>query len=263
VYKFVLQTSKDHGAMTVMMQVISAVLVAAFIPLFGWQLPSNWLPVILLVVASIFYGLSDRINTTVRSGVEASTYGIIKQLSTVMMVVFGFVFFGEPFVLWKVIGAVLIVASNILIFWEPHQKINKYFLMGIGSALLFSIALLFDVNVSGQFNLPFYLMISFCIAAITVVATCRVSPKKIIAEYRQNKRVMLMAIVGLMSAGMMLVQLLAYQTAQMTIVAPLFATSILANVIVGYIVLEERDHLLKKIIAACLIFVGAALVGFV
>ncbi|MCL2280488.1 EamA family transporter [Candidatus Saccharibacteria bacterium] len=263
VFKFALQAAKNHAAMTVIMEIISALFLLAFIPLFNWRLPTTWLPVVLLIIASIFYGLSDRINTTVQSGVEASTYSIIKQLATVLMFISSFVFFGEPFVVWKVIGAALIIGSNIIIFWKPHQKINKYFLMGVGSTILSAVALFFDVNISGQFNLPFYLIISFVVSAITVTIVCKVSPKKIITECRQNKRIWYMVLVGLASAGLMLTNLLAYQTERVSIVAPLLATTVLANVIVGYIVLKERDHLVKKIFAACLIIIGVIILSFV
>jgi O-antigen/teichoic acid export membrane protein len=95
VFKFALQTAKDHGAMTVLMQIIGAAFLLLFIPFFGWQFPTDPLPIILMVIAAVFYGISDRINTTVRSGVEASTYSIIKQLSTVFMIVAGFLFFKD------------------------------------------------------------------------------------------------------------------------------------------------------------------------
>jgi drug/metabolite transporter (DMT)-like permease len=260
VFKFALQTAKDYAVMTILMEIISAGLVALFIPLFDWRLPTDWSPVILLVIASIFYGVSSRINTTVRSGIEASTYLIIKQLSAVFMVIFGFLFLGEALILWKILGAILIITGNIIVFWKPHQKINKYFLMGVGSSVLFAVALFFDVNVSGQFNLPFYLFAGFTISAITVALSCRVSPQKIIAEVKQNKRIRYMVIVGSSSAGMMLTQLLAYQASEVSVVAPLLATSVLANVFVGYIALKERDHLPRKILAAVLVVIGVILI---
>ena len=37
----------------------------------------------------VFYSISDRLNTTVRSGIEASTFSIIRQLSTVFMIFAG------------------------------------------------------------------------------------------------------------------------------------------------------------------------------
>jgi len=262
-FKLALQTAKDHAVITIMMELIGAVALIFFIPFFDWKLPINWLPVALLAIASIFYGLSDRINTTVRSGVEASTYSMIKQFSTVLMIIAGFTFFGEPLVFAKIIGAALIIISNVMIFWKPHQKVNKYFLMGIGSTTLFTIALFFDVNISKQFNLPFYIIMSTVMSAITVTIVCRVSPKKIIAETKHNKRIGYMVIVGFASAVMTLMMLLAYQTGKVAVVAPLLATSVIANVVVGYIFLKERGNLLKKIIAACLIIIGVVMLSLV
>ena len=58
----------------------------------------------------------------------------------------------------------------------------------------------------------------------------------------------------------MLVCLLrAYQLGEVTSVAPLCAVSVMLNVIVGYIFLGEKDHLLKKMIAAALIITSVVL----
>ena len=258
-FKFALKNAKDHGAITIFMEGFGALFIALLIPFFHWKLPTNWWPVFLLIAASVFYGISDRINTTVRSGVEASTYSVIKQLSPVFMILAGFLFFHERFVLWQMFGAALIIASNIIIFWRPHQKINKYFVMGVGSTILYTIALFFDVNVSGQFNLPFYLMTSFAVSVLIVMVISRISPRKIIAEWKANKRIKFMMIVGISGSLSTLTALLAYQTGQLSIVAPLLATTVLANVVVGYIFLKERDNLPRKIFAACLIILGIIL----
>jgi drug/metabolite transporter (DMT)-like permease len=249
--------------MTVIMQGFSALSVALFIPFFGWKLPASWWPVLLLITASIFFGISDRINTTVRSGIEASTYSIIRQLTTVFMIIAGFLFFREPFIIRQALGATLIVISNIIIFWRPHQKINKYFLMGVGSNLLLAVALFIDVNISEQFNLPFYLMVSLATSVPVVMIVSRVGPKKVIKEWKANKRIRYMLIVGASGGGLMLTGLLAYQTGQVSIVAPLLALTVLANVIVGYIFLRERDYMPRKILAACLIIIGIILLRIV
>ncbi len=68
-------------------------------PLFKFTIPSSWTTIGLLALACIFYALSDRMNTDVRGGLEASTFSIILQLATVFMIVAGLLFFKEPFVL--------------------------------------------------------------------------------------------------------------------------------------------------------------------
>ena len=55
-------------------------------------------------------------------------------------------------------------------------------------------------------------------------------------------------------------QLRAYQLGNVSIVAPLGALTVIINVIVGYIFLNEKDNLLKKLISALLIIFGIILI---
>lgn len=55
-------------------------------------------------------------------------------------------------------------------------------------------------------------------------------------------------------------QLRTYQLGNVTTVAPLCALTVIGNVLVGYIFLNERDGLFKKIIAAILIIISVFLI---
>ncbi len=161
-YKIVLKTSKSDGTLTVLLQFIAGLSSLLLFPFFKFTFPTDWKVYLLLGIACIFYAISDRMNTTVRSGIEASTFSIIKQLSTVFMILAGLLFFKEEFVLKKIIGAALIIFSNILMFYKRgSQKLNKYVLLGILSNMIFSVALFLDVNISDSFNLAFYVALTF------------------------------------------------------------------------------------------------------
>lgn len=100
-YKIVTKTSKSDGTLTVLLQFIAGIFALLLCPFFKFSFPADWKVYLLLGVACIFYAISDRMNTTIRSGLEASTFSIIKQLSTVFMILAGLLFFKEPFVLKK------------------------------------------------------------------------------------------------------------------------------------------------------------------
>lgn len=59
---------------------------------------------------------------------------------------------------------------------------------------------------------------------------------------------------------MIIVQLRAYQLGNVTVIAPLCALTVMTNVIVGYIFLNEKDNLIRKIIAAILIIISILLI---
>lgn len=259
-YKIVLNTSKSDGTLTVLLQFIAGLSALLLSPFFKFTFPMDWKVYLLLGIACIFYALSDRMNTTVRSGIEASTFSIIKQLSTVFMILAGLLFFKEQFVWKKVIGAGLIIFSNVLIFYKKgNQKIDKYVLLGILSNIIYSIALFLDVNISDSFNLAFYVAITLLIPALFITIAERVKLSNIKNVFKTGDKKAIL-ITGLCWGTMIVVQLRAYQLGEATSVAPLCALTVIGNVVVGYLFLKERNNLLKKLIAAILIIISVFLI---
>lgn len=255
-YKIATKTLQNYAALTVLLQLIAGASVLVLCPFFTFQFPHDGKVYLLLAVAIIFYSVSDRMNTIVRSGIEASTYNIIQQISTVFMIIAGLLFFKEPLVLNKMIGAGLIVASNIFIFYQRGSNhVNKYVSLAIISNLIFSVALFLDVNLSDFFNLPFYVSLTLLGPALLIIIVERVGPQKIKDEFiHGNKKAIL--ITGFAWGLMLVAQLRAYQLGEVTSVAPLCALTVLFNVIIGYVFLKEKSNLTKKIIAAILILIS-------
>lgn len=119
-YKIATKSLTKPGALTMILQMIGSLFILLMIPLFEIKFPTEPKIYLFLALSIIFYAINDRLNTTVRSGIEASTFSIIHQLSTVFMIFAGVLFFKEPFILNKFIGALLIVFSNILIFYKKE-----------------------------------------------------------------------------------------------------------------------------------------------
>lgn len=259
-YKITTKSSKNPGALTVILQVLSGIVALLLCPFFKFSFPTDWRIYLFLGIACCFYAISDRINTTVRGGIEASTFSIIKQLSTVFMIIAGLLFFKEKFVLKKIIGAILILLSNVIIFYKKgKQKFNKYILLAILANMAFSIALFLDVNISEKFNLGFYVAITLIVPALLIILFERIKISNILSEFKSgNKKSIL--ITGISWSTMIIVQLIAYQLGDVTTVAPLCALTVIGNVIVGYLFLGERDNLLKKVIAAFLVIISVILI---
>lgn len=259
-YKVSTKTMKSAGALTCLMQIVAGVVALILCPFFEFRLPTNINFYIMLGIAIIFYTITDRINTTVRSGIEASTFGMLKQLSTTFMTFAGLIFFKEEFILSKFIGAMLIIFSNILIFYKKGKfEFNRYILLGILANITFTIALFLDVNISDNFNLPFYVALTLIIPALLIMIVERIKPSEIKNELvNGNKKSIL--ITSLSWGIMIIVQLRAYQLGNVTIVAPLCALTVIVNIIVGYLFLNEKDNLLRKIISAILIIIAIILI---
>lgn len=259
-YKIATKTLKKPGALTVLLQVISGLIVLLLIPFYEIKFSADPYVYIMLGLAIIFYAISDRINTTVRSGIEASTFSILKQLSTTFMIFAGLLFFKEEFILTKFIGAMLIIFSNILIFYKKGKfEFNKYILFGILANISFTIALFLDVNISNNFTLPIYVGITLIVPAILISITEKIKLSEIKEEFiNGNKKAIIITSVCWGTA--ILAQLRAYQLGDVTTIAPLCALTVILNVIVGYLFQNEIDNMLRKIISAILIIISVVLI---
>ncbi|MCX4303734.1 MAG: DMT family transporter [Clostridia bacterium] len=259
-FKVTTKTLKKAGALTILLQMMAGITALILCPFFEFKFPTDINVYIMLGLSIIFYAITDRINTTVRSGIEASTFSMLKQLSTTFMIFAGLIFFKEEFILNKFIGAMLIIFSNILIFYKKGKfEFNKYIGLGILANITFTIALFLDVNISDNFNLPFYVALTLIIPALLIMIAERIKPSEIKEELvNGNKKAI--AITAISWGLMIVVQLRAYQLGNVTIVAPLCALTVILNVIIGYIFLNEKDNLLRKIISAILIIISIILI---
>lgn len=203
-YKIATRKMEKAGALTVLLEGLAGIVILLFMPFFDIKFSSNIMTYILLGLAIIFYAMSDRIGTTVRSGIEASTYSVIKQLSTVFMIFAGLLFFKEPFILTKIIGAFLIIMSNVLVFFKKGSfKVDRYVALGILGNLCYTIAQFIDVNISEEMNLPIYVSLTLIVPAALIFLFDRVKVKEIVTEFKNiDKKVM---IVTSASWGIMIV----------------------------------------------------------
>lgn len=260
-YKMATKKIQKTGALTVLLEMTGGLIALVLCPFFEIRFPTDIRIYIMLAISIICYTVKDRLDTKVMSGIEASTFNILQQLSTAFMLFAGLIFFREEFILAKFIGAMLIIFSNVLVFYQKGKfEFNKYVLLGIISNLVFTVALFLDVNISEHFNLPMYAAITLTIPAILIMIFERIKPSEIKNEFAKgNKKAILITAITWPIA--IITQLRAYQLGNVTIVAPLCALIVILNVIVGYLFLKERTHLLRKIISAILIIISIVLIN--
>ena len=121
-------------------------------------------------------------------------------------------------------------------------------------------ACLIDVNYSAEFSLPLYIAVTYLISAPLVLIGSRSRVADVAKEFkRANKRNFL--ITGFCWGVQYLVLISAYAVGEVSIVAPLASLVVFSNVVVGHLWFNERDYLLKKIIAALLATIGVVLIS--
>ena len=119
---------KDASCLTVLLEIFTALFAILLIPLFEIKFPSDPKIYLILLLTTVIYAITDRLNIEARYGLNPSTFSMLKLLSTVFMIIFGIVFLKETMVPIKVLGAVLIIFSNLLIYlYNGRFEINNYF----------------------------------------------------------------------------------------------------------------------------------------
>lgn len=259
-FKISTKKSESDAALTVLLEIIAGITLLCCMPLFEFKLPTDKRVYLFSAIAVIFYTIKDRLDTTVRKNLEASTVNILEQLMNVFLIVWGLIFFKEPFVLKKIIGAVLIILSNVLVFYQKGKfEFNKYVLLSILANLSISIGISLDVGVAENYNIAIYKCLTLLIPALLITIVEKVKIKDIKREFEIGDKKAIF-ITSIAWGIMILSQLRAMQLGLITTVAPLCAVTVILNVIAGYLFQNEKSNITRKIIAAIIVIFSITLI---
>jgi uncharacterized membrane protein len=258
-YKLAVKETNKEGASTIILQVIAGISILIFIPFFQFRFSADYKIYLLLALATIFYALNDRLQTTVRKNLDVSVCVILHQLSKVFMIFYGVVIFQEGIIFNKLFGGGLILLANVLLFYRKGKiKFNKNVILSILASFFSATALMIDVDISKQFNLPFYIMLTLIVPAIFIYIFEKHSVNNIIQEFNSDRKKHYL-ITGISWGIMILFFIRALQAEKVIFIAPLLAISVLLNVLVASILHKEKSNLARKIIAAIIVIVGVAI----
>lgn len=255
-YKLAVRNAKKDGAATITLQLLASIAVLFLSPFFAIKFPSEIKWYVLLAGACIFYALNDRLQTTARKHLQVSVFTIINQLSTVFLIIYGLTIFRDPFSPIKLLGALIILAANILLRYSKGKiEINKYVSIAVLATIAFATAMSIDIGISGHFNLPIYIMLTLFIPALFIVVGERIKLSEIVAEFNSPDQKYYI-LTGIFWALTIFFSLRSFQLGKVTTIVPLQATNVLLNVIVAYFFLGEKKDELKKTTAALLVMLG-------
>ena len=250
---------KNAGSLTILLELFTALFAILFIPLFNMVFPPLE-SIFILAIVVIIYALTDRLNIEARYGLDPSVFSMLKQLSTVFLIILGFIFLKEELVTKKIIGSIIIIFANILLTFESGKfKINKYFIISLVSNFLFAIAMLINVNISDNFNLGIYTIITVSFPALLIFIFEKHTIKELKKEFkRYNKKDFL--ISAFTWCIMLISSVRAYQIGNVSVVAPLLTLTAILNTLYEYFISKNRKKVIQKIIAATLIIIGVILI---
>ena len=213
-----------------------------------------------MIVVVFIYAITDRLNIEARYGLDPSVFSMLKQLSTVFLIILGFIFLKEPVVLKKIIGSLIIIFANLLLAFDKGKiKFNKYFIMSFISNFLFAVAMLINVNISNYFNLAFYTILTVFTPSMLIFIFGKHSLKELKCEFNYyDKKYFLLAAFSW--CLMLISSVRSYQLGNVTLIAPLLTLTSILNTMYEYFVCKNKSKFIQKVIASILIIIGVIII---
>ncbi|MCI7332281.1 MAG: EamA family transporter [Mollicutes bacterium] len=251
---------KSAGALTILLEVFTAFFALFFIPFFDFTWPTDTSVYLTLLAVVSIYAITDRLNIEARYGLDPSVFSMLKQLSTVFLIILGFIFLKEQIVLKKIIGSVIIIFANVLLAFNKGKiKFNKYFIMSFVSNFLFAVAMLINVNISNYFNLAFYTILTVFTPSMLIFIFGKHSLKELKCEFNYyDKKYFLLA--SFCWCLMLIASVRSYQLGNVTLIAPLLTLTSILNTMYEYFVCKNKSKFIQKVIASILIIIGVVII---
>ena len=247
---------KNAGSLTILIELFTALFAVLLIPFFEFKFTNDLNIYLILFIVTILYAVTDRLNIEARYGLDPSIFSMLKQSSTVYLIIFGFIFLKEELL----IGSIVIILANLILFFEKGKfKINRYYLLTFISNLLFAIAMLINVNISENFNLAIYTIFTILIPAFYIFIFGKHTIKGLIIEFNlYDKKCFILS--GFTWSLMLISSVKAYQVGNVTVVASLLSLTGIINALIEYFFYHDKSKFKQKIIAAILTVIGVILI---
>ena len=251
---------KNAGSLTILLEVFTALFAILFIPFFTIKFSQDINIYLTLLVVTIIYAMTDRLNIEARYGLDPSIFSMLKQLSTVFLIILGFIFLKEEIVLKKVIGSMLIIISNVMLAFDKGKfKLNKYFIMSFISNFLFAVAMLINVNISDNFNIAIYTIFTVFTPSIFIFILGKHSIKELKNEFElyDKKKFLISAFTWFL---MLISSVRAYQLGSVTLIAPLLTLTSILNTVYEYFINKDKNKIIQKVIASIMVILGVIII---
>lgn len=254
------QNMKNAGSMTVLLELFTALFALILSVLFEFKVSSNPKVYLTLLGVTIIYAATDRLNIEARYGLQPSVFSMLKQLSTVFLIIFSFLFLKEQPTIYRITGGIIILTANLLLSYNKGKfELNKYFIMSIFSNILFAVAMLININISDEFNLGIYTVITVFIPSIIISILGKHKVKDLKEEFNLYNRKQFV-ISAFCWSVMLISSVRAYQLGNVSVIAPLFSLTSIINSIYEYFLTKDKNILIKNLIMGILILIGVILI---
>jgi drug/metabolite transporter (DMT)-like permease len=222
------------------------------------SLKINTNAIIILLIASFCYGIYERGKFVAAKYLDASVLSTITNISIFIAFIGSLILYSETLSLKKIFGSILIITALILLSTKNKGDIKSK--KGIGFAIFISImfgfAMMLDKLGTSYFGPSLYNVIVWTVPIIFVWF-----PEVKFSDLKKEIKNTSWNIVGLaiLDVTAYFMQLKALQITEATRVMPIIQTSTIFTVILGIIILKEKDNVPLKLLSGIMATIGVCL----
>jgi len=250
----------DALATVIIFQFMGFVMMLVFAYFHGFSLPPLTTYPIHFIAQAVLWGLSSLLLFKASKSLEASEVTIISTVSSVITIITAVIFLHEVFNISRLIGVILILASVIFVSFQTRKmRLNRGVLYALGSSFCSGIAITNDTFILQKTDVYSMLVIGWLTPSIFLAITSPKTVKKLGYFFHKKRFIKIFLLTFFYSLGGLAFYLAITTGGQASRVAPISQISIIATIIIAVIFLKERDHLVKKFIAAVFVMIGVLL----
>lgn len=228
----------------------------------GFQIPSLSGNLAVLFLAAALWGGATIFLFKALQLAEASEVTILSSVRVVITILAAMIFLQESFSVQKVFGTIIILASILLVTnLKKGIRFNKGVIYTLGMALFSGLAIVADGFVVKSYDpVSYTTIVNFLIGFGLLVAY----PKTLLewSHFVQPKFLMKMLPLGIFSTIQGIAYLLALANGgNASQVGTIRQATVIVTVILAVILLNEKDNLARKLVAAVLVTIGVILLG--
>jgi len=254
--------SQNARAMAVLFNSIAALLAILLSALTGSLAgidfptePNAWLA---LLVAAVCYALFERWRFVAAKLLDASVLTTVGNVAVLVAFVGSVFVYSETLTIQKLLGALLVISALLLVSYQTQSsKVSpKGLVVAVGISGMLGLAWMLDKLGTQFFTANTYNVLVWTVP-IPLIFFPYIKLDAIRLEWKRSSwNIFLLA--GLNVLGYFL-QLKALEVAEATRVIPIIQTTTLFTVLMGIVLLGERDNMWRKVAAGLVAMVGVYL----
>ena len=236
-----------------------ALLIAVFRGGFHYQISTGQLP--LFVLIAIVAGAASVVGFKALKLIEASELSILLSSSRLWVVLGAFIFLQEGFSIQKLLGTVIILFGIATSQWNKHNfTMNQGVILALLAAFFYATTELISFFILRNFDATSFAVYTNWLPILALLLVRPKSIKKLSFYFKRNNAINI-ALVSISDVLATLFLFYAYQTGRnASQIGPIMATQTILTVLLGIIILKERNNMTKKIMGAVVVVVGVLLV---